>query len=62
MVLYRSMWKIAGQPSIGRSAWFILVARQMLRRIASFAYERLRIRPKVASRQGIHESELKNRA
>ena len=42
--MLRSMWKIAGQPSIGRSAWFILVARQMVQRIASFAYESLRPR------------------
>ena len=60
--MLRSMWKIAGRPSIGRSAWFILVTRQMLQRIASLAYESLRIRPKVASRQSTHESELKNRA
>ena len=60
--MLRAMWKIAGQRSIGRSAWFILVARQMLQRIASFAYEGLRTSPKVASRQSTHESELKNRA
>ncbi len=59
--MLRSMWKITGQPSIRRSAWFILVARQMLQRIASFAYESLRSSPKVASRQGMHKSELKNR-
>jgi glycosyltransferase involved in cell wall biosynthesis len=59
--MLRAMWKIAGQRSIGRSAWFILVARQMLQRIASFVYERLGTSPKVASRQGMHESELKNR-
>jgi glycosyltransferase involved in cell wall biosynthesis len=40
-----SMWKIAGQHSIGRSAWFVLVARQTLYRIVSFGYERLRVRP-----------------
>jgi len=60
--MLRSMWKIAGQPSIGRSAWLILVARQILQRVASFAYDHLRTRPEVASRQGMHESELKNRA
>jgi glycosyltransferase involved in cell wall biosynthesis len=59
--ILRSMWNIAGQPSIGRSAWFILVARQTLQRIASFAYERLRTNPKVGPRQGMRESELKNR-
>jgi hypothetical protein len=26
--LLSAMWKTAGQPSIGRSAWFVLVARQ----------------------------------
>jgi glycosyltransferase involved in cell wall biosynthesis len=41
-----SMWKIAGQHSIGRSAWFVLVARQTLQRIVSFGYGCLRIRPK----------------
>ena len=38
-----SMWKTAGQNSIGRSAWFVLVARQALQRITSFAYQFLRI-------------------
>jgi glycosyltransferase involved in cell wall biosynthesis len=33
-----STWKIAGQSSMGRSAWFVLVARQTLQRIVSFAY------------------------
>jgi hypothetical protein len=42
-----SMWKIAGQDSIGRSAWFVLVARQTLQRIVSFGYECLGIRPKI---------------
>jgi glycosyltransferase involved in cell wall biosynthesis len=40
-----SMWKIAGQHSIGKSAWFALVARQTLQRIVSFGYGCLRIRP-----------------
>jgi glycosyltransferase involved in cell wall biosynthesis len=40
-----SMWKIAGQHSIGRSAWFVLVARQTLQRVVSFGYGCLRIRP-----------------
>ncbi|MGO9087693.1 MAG: glycosyltransferase family 2 protein [Candidatus Sulfotelmatobacter sp.] len=38
-----SMWKIAHQHSIGRSAWFVLVARQLLQRIVTFTYECLRI-------------------
>jgi glycosyltransferase involved in cell wall biosynthesis len=42
-----SMWKIAGQDSIGRSAWFVLAARQTLQRIASFGYGCLGIRPKI---------------
>jgi GT2 family glycosyltransferase len=37
-----SMWRIAAQPSIGRSAWFALVARQTLQRIVSFGYRCLR--------------------
>lgn len=44
-----SMWKIAGQDSIGRSAWFVLVARQTLQRIVSFACGGLGIRPKTQS-------------
>jgi hypothetical protein len=28
-----SIWKISGEPSIGRSAWFVLAARQSLRLI-----------------------------
>jgi len=40
-----SMWKTAGQNSIGRTAWFVLLARQTLQRIVSFGYRYLRIRP-----------------
>ena len=43
--LLRSMWKAAAQTSIGRSAWFVLVVRQSLQRMISFAYRCLRIRP-----------------
>jgi glycosyltransferase involved in cell wall biosynthesis len=43
--LLRSMWKEAAQKSIGRSAWFVLVARQSLQRMISFTYRCLRIRP-----------------
>jgi glycosyltransferase involved in cell wall biosynthesis len=32
-----SMWKTAGQDSIGRSAWFVLVARQTVQRVVSFS-------------------------
>jgi glycosyltransferase involved in cell wall biosynthesis len=41
--LLRSMWKTAGQNSIGKSAWFVLVARQTLQRTTSFAYQCLRV-------------------
>jgi glycosyltransferase involved in cell wall biosynthesis len=34
--LLRSIWKAAGQKSIGRSAFFLLVARQTLKRVISF--------------------------
>jgi hypothetical protein len=44
-----SMWKIAGQDSIGRSAWFVLVARQTVQRIVSLGYGFLGIRPKSPS-------------
>jgi glycosyltransferase involved in cell wall biosynthesis len=42
-----SMWKMAGQQSIGRSAWFVLVARQTLQRIVSFGCGCVRARPRV---------------
>jgi len=32
------MWKSSGQHSIGRSAWFVVVARQALQRIISILY------------------------
>jgi glycosyltransferase involved in cell wall biosynthesis len=38
-----SMWKTAGQDSIGRSAWFVLVARQTVQRVVSFSCECLGI-------------------
>jgi hypothetical protein len=34
--LLRSAWRVAGQQSLGRSAWFVLVARQSLQRLISF--------------------------
>jgi glycosyltransferase involved in cell wall biosynthesis len=37
--LLMSMWKTARQPSIGRSAWFVLVARQALLRMISLVYK-----------------------
>jgi glycosyltransferase involved in cell wall biosynthesis len=39
--LLRSTWKAAGDRSIGRSAWFVLVARQALRRMMSLGYRLL---------------------
>ena len=39
-------WKTAGQPSIGRLAWLVLVARQTVQRIISFGYGLVRMRPK----------------
>ena len=38
-----SLWKAAGQNSIGRSAWFVLVVRQALQRMISFGYQCLRV-------------------
>ena len=37
-------WKAAGQRSIGRSAWFVLVTRQILRRMMSLGYRLLGVR------------------
>jgi len=41
--LLSAMWKTAGRPSIGRSAWFVLFARQALQRMVSFCFQGLRI-------------------
>jgi glycosyltransferase involved in cell wall biosynthesis len=41
--LVLSMWKAAGQPSIGRSAFFLLLARQGLKRTVSLALGLFRI-------------------
>jgi glycosyltransferase involved in cell wall biosynthesis len=41
--LLTSMWKTASLPSIGRSAWFVLVARQALLRMISLAYKCFRV-------------------
>ncbi|MGA9981138.1 MAG: glycosyltransferase [Candidatus Sulfotelmatobacter sp.] len=41
--LLLSMWKTARQPSIGRSAWVVLVVRQALQRTISLAYKCLRV-------------------
>ncbi|MGO9123990.1 MAG: glycosyltransferase family 2 protein [Terriglobales bacterium] len=41
-----SAWKASGQDSIGRSAWFVLVARQLLQRMMSLIFRSFRIHPK----------------
>jgi hypothetical protein len=41
--LITSMWNTARLPSIGRSAWFVLVARQALLRMISLAYKCFRL-------------------
>jgi glycosyltransferase involved in cell wall biosynthesis len=41
--LVLSMWKTARQPSIGRSAWSVLVIRQAIQRMISLAYKCLRV-------------------
>jgi glycosyltransferase involved in cell wall biosynthesis len=41
--LLLSMWKTAGQPSIGRSAWSVLVVRQAIQRMISLVYKCLRV-------------------
>jgi glycosyltransferase involved in cell wall biosynthesis len=41
--LLSAMWKTASQPPIGRSAWFVLVARQALQRTISFCFRCLRV-------------------
>jgi glycosyltransferase involved in cell wall biosynthesis len=41
--LITTMWKTARLPSIGRSAWFVLVVRQALLRMISFLYRCLRV-------------------
>ncbi len=42
LLLLGSMWRTSKQRSIGRAAWFLLVARQSLQRIVSFACRYLR--------------------
>ncbi len=39
-----SMWKNSAQENIGRSAWFLVVAKQALQRIVSFSYRLLPVR------------------
>lgn len=44
VAMLRFMWKVSQQPSIGRSAWFVVVARQALQRAISLFYRGLRFR------------------
>jgi glycosyltransferase involved in cell wall biosynthesis len=44
--MLRAMWKTSGRKSIGRSAWFVLVTRQVLRLVLHFVY---RVFPKRSS-------------
>jgi cellulose synthase/poly-beta-1,6-N-acetylglucosamine synthase-like glycosyltransferase len=41
--MLQSMWRTSGQPSIGRSAWFVLAIRQVLRLLLHFAYRVFRL-------------------
>jgi hypothetical protein len=43
--LLKTMWKAAGEDSIGRTAWFVVVLRQALQRMVSFAYRCLHVSP-----------------
>ena len=36
--MLRSMWKTSRRASIGRLAWFVLAARQVLRLVLHFLY------------------------
>jgi glycosyltransferase involved in cell wall biosynthesis len=42
--MLRSMWEASARPSIGRSAWFVLVTRQLLRLVLHFVYRARRPR------------------
>jgi glycosyltransferase involved in cell wall biosynthesis len=43
------MWKTSRQPRIGRSAWFVLAARQALPRIVTYAHRLARSKPDATS-------------
>jgi Glycosyl transferase family 2 len=45
--MLRSMWKISTRPSIGRSAWWVLVGRQGLRLLVFVIYRCLPLKPKL---------------
>ncbi|HZC24295.1 MAG TPA: hypothetical protein VE866_13210, partial [Candidatus Binatia bacterium] len=38
IAMLRSLWRTAANPSIGRAAWFFLIARQALQRSISLLY------------------------
>jgi glycosyltransferase involved in cell wall biosynthesis len=42
--MLQAMWKASDRPSIGRTAWFVLVVRQMLRLLVHVAYRVLQPR------------------
>ncbi len=42
--LLMALWRTSRQPSIGRSAWFVVVVRQTVQRMISFLYRGLRLR------------------
>ena len=46
MAMLRSTWKASSQPSIGKSAWFVLTFRQALQRAISVLYRSLPFRSK----------------
>jgi glycosyltransferase involved in cell wall biosynthesis len=46
LIMLKSMWKISAQRSIGRSAWFVLVARQAVRLFVLLLTDIPRMRPK----------------
>jgi glycosyltransferase involved in cell wall biosynthesis len=46
--MLRAMWKTSGRPSIGRTAWLVLVIRQVLRLLVHLACRVLGPRPQVA--------------
>jgi len=46
MAVLRSTWKASSQPSIGRSAWFVLAFRQALQRAISVLYKFIPFRSK----------------
>jgi glycosyltransferase involved in cell wall biosynthesis len=53
-----SMWKTSKQPSIGRSAWFVLTVRQSLQRITSGVYRLFRSRSDSPTASSSSESRL----